>query len=403
MTDNERMLAGLLDASHGLTLEQMPRLVREQAAHAGLGNALIYLADLQGDVLRAVTGRGLDAGADACGHDAAELPIEGTLAGQSFTGLEPVHEAGRWWVPLLNGSERIGVLRIDSDQTPEQTAPLLQRLASLVTLLLLSVEPQSDSFARLTRRQPMTVAAELQWNLMPPRALINTQVTLSAALEPAYQVAGDAFDYALADHTVHLEIFDAMGHDVAAGLTANLAVAACRNARRQNLGLAATGAFVERVLIEQLGPEPYCTALLLDLDTTTGQLTWINHGHHPPVVIRDGAWSGLLSCPPAHPLGTDLGIEATLCREQLRPGDRLVLYTDGITEARDPRGEEFGLERFMDFIMTHNAEGLPIPETLRRLVRSVLDYQNGQLQDDATVVFMEWRGLDPASPDSGMP
>ncbi|MGW8889095.1 PP2C family protein-serine/threonine phosphatase [Streptomyces sp. NPDC055749] len=91
-------------------------------------------------------------------------------------------------------------------------------------------------------------------------------------------------------------------------------------------------------------------------------------------------------------MGTDLSIKATLCREQLHPGDRLILYTDGITEAKDPSGEEFGLERFVQFILSHNAEGLPVPETLRRLVHSVLDYQKGQLQDDATVLFMEWHG-----------
>jgi serine phosphatase RsbU (regulator of sigma subunit) len=191
---------------------------------------------------------------------------------------------------------------------------------------------------------------------------------------------------------VHLGLFDAMGHDVAAGLTANLAVAACRNARRQNASLIDTGEFIERVLVEQLGSERYCTAVLLDMDINTGQISWINHGHHSPVVIRNGSWSGLLPCPPAHPLGTDLGIKATLCREQLAPGDRLVLYTDGITEAKNPGGEQFGLERFVDFILSHNAEGLPVPETLRRLVHSVLDYQKGRLQDDATVLFMEWHG-----------
>ncbi|MBC2869449.1 SpoIIE family protein phosphatase [Streptomyces mexicanus] len=104
------------------------------------------------------------------------------------------------------------------------------------------------------------------------------------------------------------------------------------------------------------------------------------------------AWTGPLRCPPGAPLGTGLGLTATLCREQLKPGDRLVLYTDGITETRDPGGEEFGLERFLNFVIHHNADGMPVPETLRRLVHSILDYHQGRLQDDATVLLLEWRG-----------
>lgn len=403
MSDRERMYDGLLDASHGMSLEQLPAMVREQAEHAGLHGGLIYLADLQEDVLSLVAGAGPRAGGDV-GVPAAELGIDGTPAGRSYTTLRPLRgtgpESGRWWTPLLDGAERVGVLQVDTDRADPGTALAVQRLASLVTLLLLSVRSQSDSYARLLRTRPMTVAAELQWNLMPPKAFANGYVTISAALEPAYEIGGDAFDYALADGVVHVGLFDAMGHDVTAGLTANLAVAACRNARRQGAGLIATGAAVEEALIEQLGGERFVTAVLIDLDTHTGRVTWINHGHHPPVVVRGGRWRDL-PCPPAHPLGIDLGVEAALCREQLRPGDRLVLYTDGITEARNPAGEEFGLDRFMDFVLTHNAEGLPVPETLRRLIHSVKDYQRGEFQDDATVLFLEWHG--PRAARSGSP
>lgn len=80
-----------------------------------------------------------------------------------------------------------------------------------------------------------------------------------------------------------------------------------------------------------------------------------------------------------------------MCREQLEPGDRVLFYTDGITEARDDRGKEFGLHRLVDFVIRHNADGLPVPETLRRLVRSVMAYNSGRLQDDATVLLVEWQ------------
>jgi serine phosphatase RsbU (regulator of sigma subunit) len=77
-------------------------------------------------------------------------------------------------------------------------------------------------------------------------------------------------------------------------------------------------------------------------------------------------------------------------REHLQAGDRILLHTDGVTEARDPRGEEFGVERLVDLTERHEAAGLPAPETLRRVSRAVLDHQRGQLQDDATLLLLEW-------------
>jgi serine phosphatase RsbU (regulator of sigma subunit) len=91
-------------------------------------------------------------------------------------------------------------------------------------------------------------------------------------------------------------------------------------------------------------------------------------------------------------MGTDLHLPVEVCREQLEPGDRLLLYTDGVTEARGRDGREFGLTRFTDFILRSQADGLPVPETLRRLMNAILGYHGGKLQDDATVLFCEWCG-----------
>jgi serine phosphatase RsbU (regulator of sigma subunit) len=90
-------------------------------------------------------------------------------------------------------------------------------------------------------------------------------------------------------------------------------------------------------------------------------------------------------------MGFQLPATPVLCREQLEPGDRLLLYTDGIVEARDNHGSQFGLRRFADFVIRREADGCPAPETLRRLMRTVLDHQNGRLQDDASVLLVEWQ------------
>ncbi|HEY2280194.1 MAG TPA: SpoIIE family protein phosphatase [Streptosporangiaceae bacterium] len=384
------MIRDLLHEGRLSMLEQMPQLVARQASRLGLDRAVIYLADLREDVLRELTGRGLDAS-----QGGEQLPVDGSLAGRAFALTRPLTSPGdhqgrrRHFVPILDGTRRLGILCADG---AADAGDQLRTLASVLGMQLVSKYAFSDSYARLARTGTMNVAAEMQWALMPPRVFASDQVVVAAAMEPIYAVGGDAFDYAVAGDVLHLAVFDAMGHDSSAGLTANLAVATCRNQRRQGVDLATTSERIEASLIEHFGHSRYVTALLADLNVSTGELAWVNRGHHPPVLIRGGRGTTMLSCPPAHPMGTDLHLPVEICREQLEPGDRLLLYTDGVTEARGRDGDEFGLVRFTDFIVRSQADGLPAPETLRRLMNAVLGYHDDKLQDDATVLFCEWRG-----------
>ncbi|MFI5829019.1 PP2C family protein-serine/threonine phosphatase [Streptomyces sp. NPDC051578] len=390
------MLTGLLAASHLMPMELVPVQARAHAEHAGFSDLFVYVADVQGRVLRLLTGEGVDGPPPPARAADAEVPVEGTLAGRAYQHGEIVPVTGQnglqWWVPVLDGTERLGLLRLTTPYDDEMARQDAESLASLLALLIVTKRDHSDSYARLVRSAPMNVAAEMQWHLMPPRTYADGRVVIAAAMEPAYQISGDAFDYAMAGPVVHLSIFDAMGHDTAAGLAANLAVGACRNSRRQGADLVGISERVEELLIEQFSHHSYVTGILADLDTATGELTWVNRGHHPPLVIRGGRWSTQLACPPAHPMGTDLRLPVRICREQLEPGDRLVLYTDGITEARRPGSNEFGLERFTDFLIRRHADGLPVPETLRRLIQAVMDHHEGRLGDDATILLCEWLG-----------
>ncbi|MFJ4851541.1 MULTISPECIES: PP2C family protein-serine/threonine phosphatase [unclassified Streptomyces] len=385
------MLSGLLGAGHLASMEQLPGLVAEHAAVAGLQDVRVYVADLRQQMLRELTGRGVNAG-----QDGDELSIETTLPGRAFrltrTMAEPGSVAGlqRHWVPVLDGTQRLGVLRVDVPDAEALEAA--RHLASLVGLHLVSKRSFSDSHARLVRSEPMNIVAEMQWALMPPRTFANGQIVVCAEMEPAYRVGGDAFDYALAGDVLHLAVFDAMGHDTAAGLTANLAMAACRNQRRHDAGLVAMSEGIDQVLIEQFAHTRYATGVLADLSLSTGRLTWVNRGHPPPVLIRGNRSVTMCVCSPSHPMGTGLGLPVNLCHAHLQPGDRLLLYTDGVTEARDAKGQEFGLDRFTEFIIRQQAEDLPVPETLRRLMHAVLNHHRGRLQDDATVLICEWHG-----------
>ncbi|MFK4600237.1 serine phosphatase RsbU (regulator of sigma subunit) [Streptomyces pristinaespiralis] len=407
--DVRRMLMGLLADSHVMSFEHIPKVVSQHAAVAGLTDVRVYLGDLQRELLRLLVSEGAPPGE----RHPAELTVEGSVAGRAYQyGRVTAGSSGPdgkhcWWIPLLDGTERLGVLHV-AGPDDEGTLEAMLALASLVAMLVVSSRVTSDTYARLSRSRAMNVAAEMQWQLMPPRTYSDGRVTIGAVMEPAYQVSGDAYDYATAGNIVHLSVFDAMGHDTAAGLTANLAVGACRNRRRQDAGLADLGDAIEEVLLEQFGHNRFVTGVMADLDTATGVLAWTSRGHLPPVVIRGGRWSSLLECPPSHPMGSDLGLPTTVCHEHLQPGDRVVLYTDGITEARTSAGVEFGLTAFVDFLIRHHADGLPVPETLRRLMRAVRQHHNDRLQDDATILLCEWFGpmtqsTERAAPVAGVP
>ncbi|MGA5474143.1 PP2C family protein-serine/threonine phosphatase [Streptomyces arboris] len=391
----ERALAGLLEASHTAPFEQLPRLLETAAKQAGAGGVRLFVADLQEDVLREVTGVGLNAG-----EGGEECRIEGTLPGRAYqlTELTVVARGGACWVPVRDGTERLGVLRVEPGPGDGGVADegAVRALASMAGLLLVSKRANSDSHARLVRTRPMGIPAELQWALMPPRTFSDRRVTVSAFMEPAYQVAGDSFEYAMAGDVLHLAVFDGMGHDTAAGLTAALAMATCRSHRRAGASIPEASAAIEDTLIEQFRYSSYATGVLADLELDTGKFSWVNRGHPLPVLIRGGRWASTLHCPPAGPMGSGFNLPIQQCTEQLQPGDRLLLFTDGITEARDTDGREFGLDRFTDFIIRHHADHLPVDETLRRLMHAVMDYHHGRLQDDATVLFCEWHGPDPS-------
>ncbi|SHI55720.1 Stage II sporulation protein E (SpoIIE) [Nocardiopsis flavescens] len=380
------LMVSLVRAGHLATFEELPALVAKKADAAGLPEARFYLADHQQQVLREVTGEGPDAR-----RGGEELPVDRSAAGHAYITGVAVRDGDepRYWVPILEGAERLGVLHVMWTGDPDRSA--MRDLASLVGLLVIAKRSNSDSYARLIRTEPMSVSAEMQWTLMPPGTFADARVTISAAAEPAYENAGDSFDYAIAGETAHLAIFDAMGHDNTAGLIANLAVGAFRNQRRRGTPLAEIPQGVESTLIQEFVRTRFATAILAEIDLTTGEMEWVNCGHLPPILIR-GEGVRELDCAPTHPLGMDLGLPVNVCRERLEPGDRLLFYTDGIIEARDAEGNQFGVQRFVDFIIHHQVGNQPVPETLRRLVHAVLDYHHDSLNDDATVLFFEWHG-----------
>jgi serine phosphatase RsbU (regulator of sigma subunit) len=323
------------------------------------------------------------------------VPIAGTMAGRAFTDQETLSaetpQGWRIWTPLRERAERIGVLELGFVSVDSDVLALCDDLGRLVGNLVRTAGRHTDLFELHRRRQPMTLAAEMQWDLLlPPMVFRSPYVGIAAHVEPAYDIGGDGFDYSLNGDILDFTILDAMGHGVGAALVSALALAALRHARRRGLSLEEATVEVDRAVAAQTAGESFVTGHVASLDTVSGLLRWANAGHPDPLLIRDGRVVGMPHAEPRLPLGLS-GVPEEVATCQLEPGDLLLFYSDGVVEARPTRGEQFGLERLRERLALHLAGGLSPSETLRRIVADVLDHRVGDLQDDATLVLVQWR------------
>ncbi len=387
-----QVLADIIDLSHRTSGDELPRLVCQAAGRVGI-TAEMYLVDLAQQVLVPVRRDDLDT-----------LTVDGTLAGRAFQTVEIIvgsdpHGGQVLWVPMLDGTERLGVMALGLPAgTDLHDAELRRRcwlLCGLVGHLTMTKFSYGDTLHILQRTKPISVDAELLWNLLPPLTVATDQLVITAALEPYDRLGGDAFDYAVDDGIAFFAVFDGVGHDLQAGVTTAMALATIRNARRcGDQDLASLARRTDEVLITERPGNRFVTAVLARLDVRTGQLTYLVAGHPPPLLLRSNKTVKSLQHGPRVPLGVT-GRDVGVGREHLEPGDRLLLYTDGIVEARDQAGQPFGAERLMDLAERNAAFGLPAPESLRRLSHAVQAHQAHRLQDDATLLMVDWSGTGP--------
>ena len=387
------VLNSLLRASHLLAADDLAAMVAAHARAMGAQETVLYLADYEQVTLLPLPGTGIPA--------RQELAIEGTVAGRAFRRVQVVPSTAstrlhRLWIPLLNGVERLGVaeLVLSEPPSPELEADL-RALVSLTAELIVVNDAYSDVFSRLRRRKTLSLAAEMQWELLPPLSFGTQRLVITGGLEPAYDIGGDSFDYAVNGSIADLLIIDAVGHGLPATMLASVTISAYRHARRNALDLPEIAVEINAAIAGQFAASQFATAVLARLDIGTGRLRWINAGHPEPLIVRGTSLVKAPSCPPSRPLGLQ-ETKPAICETRLEPGDRLLLYTDGITEARSPDGEFFGEQRLADFIAAAVAAGDTAPETVRRLIHHVLSHQAGKLQDDASIVVLEWQTGDEA-------
>ncbi|HET7486728.1 MAG TPA: PP2C family protein-serine/threonine phosphatase [Acidimicrobiales bacterium] len=394
-TEWNRRKAALLDLftrrAHQAEPYECGAVTAEAVELLGLRDGQLFLTDLPQRLLVRVA---------PSGEAAETLPIEGTIAGRAFTTntIAAAHDEDthRLWVPVVDGADRLGVIGLTAGDTDdEDLRSACASLAHLIASLVLSKSLTGDALPLVRRRQPLTLAAELRWSMLPPLTCASPRIGIAGVLEPAYEIAGDSFDYALNPGTAHVAIFDAVGHGLSASRLVNLALGSYRHSRRHGLDLAGSYHAMDDTIVEEFGDAGFVTAQLATISLDTGRLQWLNAGHPRPLLLRGVAASMLEGdvCLPAGLSGIARrpGWTADVCETQLEPGDQLLFYSDGVTEARSPIGDEFGTDRLGDLLVRSAAAGYSPAETVRRLTRAVLDHQNDRLQDDATMVLVCWQ------------
>ena len=229
-------------------------------------------------------------------------------------------------------------------------------------------------------------ARRIQHKLLPSSLPQIDGWELASSWQPASGVGGDCFDAIVLSPTrLALSIADVVGKGIPAALLMSNLQAAVR--------AFATGATeprelcqqVNRILCGHIAEGRFISFCYCVIDTEVGHLTYANAGHYAPIVVRaDGAVERLTAG------GTVLGIFPDAQYEQgqvpVGAGDRLVLFTDGITEARTDDDEEFGEERLLDLTIQHR--GCSAPSLQARLSEAVAAFTGGRFQDDATLMVM---------------
>jgi hypothetical protein len=390
--DAAMLLSGLLRRTHLSAPADLPQVVAEQARTVGAHVVDLYVIDY--DLMSLLP---LPASADDR-RDA--IPVTGTVAGRAYTSVTIVQaddgEAGRrrLWLPLLDGTERLGVMAMvfDEDAVSDGLVAVCERYAHLVAILLVTKGAYTDEFEVRRRSRPKTIASELIWELTPPLVFATDDLVVAGMLEPAYDNGGDAIDYALNGDVLHVAIFDAMGHGLAAAGLATFALSAYRHSRRRGRDLLETYRTMDEAIAEQFPGDGFVTGLIVALDVASGRIEWLSAGHPQPLVVRDDRRIHALSATPATPLGAPGRHEdPVVAQDALQPGDLLLLFSDGLPEARLDDGQRMGVEGLRQFVEREAAAAQTAPETLRRLRHAIVEAHPGALTDDASALVVEWR------------
>ncbi|MFF1924119.1 PP2C family protein-serine/threonine phosphatase [Streptomyces sp. NPDC058221] len=331
----------------------------------------------------------------APGHE-GPLSMHNSPQGRAFGSQRPHEEpAGNGEAdhhfPVTVRGERLGVLtvRLPAAGSTPQTMDELAHVADLLGHEILVAERDTDHYQRARRTTRLTLAAEMQWQLLPARAFTAAEYAIGAQLEPAYAIHGDNFDWAADGDHLTVSVTNGMGEGIQASLLTNLAVNALRNARRAGIGIEDQAALADQALYDQHRGSAHVSTLLLRFDLATGTVAAVDAGS-PQLWRLRGRTVARVDFDAQLPLGMFEESQYVVQNLRVLPGDRLLLVSDGVYDTVSPLGEAYverGLARAVQATRLLPAASVP-----GAVLRELTDYRQSEALDDALVVCIDWFG-----------
>ncbi|MFF8830851.1 PP2C family protein-serine/threonine phosphatase [Streptomyces sp. NPDC015131] len=326
------------------------------------------------------------------------IPVNASAPGRAFASQEPHAETDQFsslvtlHLPVSVRGDRIGVLSVclPAERHTPQVVRELQEIAEILGYAIMVAERDTDLYLQARRATRLTLAAEMQWQLLPGRSCSRPQYALGAQLEPAYAVYGDNFDWsATADHLT-LTVTDGMGEGIEAALLTNLAINALRNARRAGLSLPDQAYLADQAVYGHYRGSVYLSTLLLRFELATGQVEIVDAGSPRVWLLRDGVVEEI-SLEPQLPLGMFEDTPYTTEHIQVRAGDRLVFLSDGAHDVASPSGERYAEKALARALLSTRL--LPPSQVPRAILQELAGHRgSAEALDDAVVVCLDWRG-----------
>jgi serine phosphatase RsbU (regulator of sigma subunit) len=395
-TDVRADLRALLDAVEAAPpVDAVDVLARELARMVDAVDVSFLIADFSGDaVLRftaEATGSAVPGHSDRRDHRGhlATVPLAGSPYGRALRSQEVCVEADgaatRLYAPVTDRGDALGVLELALPSPPDDDMlTFIASAAHALAYVIIANRRHTDLFERGQRNTPFSLAAEIQRRLLPSAFTCEgAQFTVAGWLEPASEVGGDTFDYSVERDILHVSISDAKGHTVNAAQLATLAVSSLRNSRRSQSSVAEQARAANATISEHTTDEDFVAAIVMSVDLVTGVVDVVNAGHPTPHLVRNGVPT-VVELEADLPFGIFAETDYRVQELVLEPGDRLVLVTDGMLE-RNASAVDIAAA-LADMTALHPRE------VVHTFARAVLTATGGDLQDDATVLCLDWYG-----------
>jgi serine phosphatase RsbU (regulator of sigma subunit) len=257
-------------------------------------------------------------------------------------------------VPLGVGANVFGIIYADSplsdNRFTEDHLKVLTTLASVAAIRVENARLTEEQIERERLEREQQVASEIQQRFLPATAPLVDGYELQGISFPCYEIGGDYYDFIQRENgNLVVALGDVSGKGTAAALLMSSLHAAVHAQADTHDSIVKTISAVNRYLVESIPPNRFVTLFYAELNPSKGSLTFLNAGHNPPLIVHAGGTMEQLASG-GLPLGIMADAEFREGHTQLHPGDVLVIYSDGVSEAVNPSGEEFGPTRLYEVV-----------------------------------------------------